>query len=101
MKDGLILAQSIGCNRIILEADCLEVINIMMEGRNSLGIAEHCYYLASEFLGVIFEHPYHVANSVAHELARVARGSREQVWLSDPPDFLISLFFERYNLYFE
>jgi hypothetical protein len=39
MKDVLILAQSIGCNRIILDSDCLEVISIIMEGGNSLGIA--------------------------------------------------------------
>jgi hypothetical protein len=31
MKDGLIIAQSIGCNRIILESECLEVINITWE----------------------------------------------------------------------
>jgi hypothetical protein len=81
------------CIRIILSSDCLDVvINILKEGGNSLGIAaaiiEDCYQLATEFAKVIFEHSYREANSVAHELVRVARSSTEQVWLNDPPEFI-------------
>jgi hypothetical protein len=68
------------------------VVNLLKEGGNSLGIAvaiiDDCYQLATEFPKVIFEHSYREANSVAHELAMVARSSIEQVWLNDPPEFI-------------
>jgi hypothetical protein len=55
---GLILAQPMGCNQIILSLDCLEVLNILKEGSNSLSIAaaiiDDCYFLATEFPKVIF-----------------------------------------------
>jgi hypothetical protein len=80
--------QSVGCNRIKIELDCLEVINIMREGENSLDIAatviDDCYYLVREG-----ENSYRKANCAAHGLAMVARGSMEQVWPTDPSDFLI------------
>jgi hypothetical protein len=31
VKQELILAQTMGCNRIIVSSDCLEVVNIMKE----------------------------------------------------------------------
>jgi hypothetical protein len=36
-------------------------------------------------LKVKFEHNFREANLVAHELARLARGSDQQVWLDEPP----------------
>ena len=63
----------------------------MKEG-GSLGTAAavfyDCYHLATEFPKIVFEHSHREANVVAHELARVARGSNEQVWLDDPPVFI-------------
>jgi hypothetical protein len=80
------------CIRIILSSDCLDVVNLLNEGGNSLGIAaaiiDDCYQLTMEFAKVIFEHSYREANSLAHELVRVARSSTEQVWLNDPPEFI-------------
>ena len=52
---------------------------------------DDCYHIATDFLKVQFEHTYREANRVAHELARVARGSNEYVWLDEPPDFIVSL----------
>jgi hypothetical protein len=67
----------------------------MQEGGNSSGVAaaifDDCYYLSSEFLRVQFEHSFSKANSVAHELARVARGSQTQTWLDHTPNFLVPL----------
>ena len=31
-KDGLLLAQHNGCNRIIIQSDCLEVVETMQQG---------------------------------------------------------------------
>lgn len=94
MKEGLKLAQTIGCNRIILSSDCLEAVNAMVEGGSSgpaAAIFDDCYHLATEFPKIIFEHCHREANSVAHELARVARGSCVQVWLDDPPYSILSM----------
>jgi ribonuclease HI len=95
MKQGLLLAQVVGCNRIIISSDNRDAVEIMQEGGNSSGVAaaifDDCYYLSSEFSRVQFEHSFWEANSVAHELARVARGSQPQVWLDHAPDFLVPL----------
>jgi hypothetical protein len=32
LKEGSMLAQHIGCNRLIIQSDCMEVIQIMKEG---------------------------------------------------------------------
>jgi ribonuclease HI len=94
IKHGLSLGQSIGCNRIIISSDCLEAVRAMVEG-DYLGpayaIFEDCYQLVTEFPKNTFEHCHREANCVAHELARVARGSPVEVWLDDPPDFIRSL----------
>jgi hypothetical protein len=62
IKQGLILAQPMGCNRIILSPGCLKVVNILKVGGNSAAIAamaiDDCYYLATEFSKVISEHCY-------------------------------------------
>jgi hypothetical protein len=69
LKQGLILAQTLGCNRTIMASDCLEVVNMMQKGGYSLGIAaaviDDCYHLATEFPKVIFEFCYREENSVA------------------------------------
>jgi hypothetical protein len=48
-------------------------------------ILDDWYPLASEFLKVKFEHNFREANSIAHELAKLARGSDKQVYLDEPP----------------
>ena len=32
LKEGLMLAQHIGCNRLIFESDCMEVVQTMKHG---------------------------------------------------------------------
>jgi hypothetical protein len=95
LKEGLLLAQSMGCNRVIMCSDCLDVVTTMQGGGNShevsAAVFDDCYYLASEFIKVQFEHNYREANAVAHELARLARGSNQNVWLDEPPASIIPL----------
>jgi ribonuclease HI len=54
LKQGLILAQSIGCNRIIITSDCMEVVDTMKNGAISHGVAavifDDCYHLVCDFL---------------------------------------------------
>ena len=50
LRDGLLLASETGCNKICVEGDCMEVIEIIQNGGNSLGpaaaIYEECSFLA-------------------------------------------------------
>jgi hypothetical protein len=73
----------------------MEDITLMKGGGQSNGVAttvfEDCYHPALDFPKVLFEHSFREANSVAHELARMARDSIGQVWLDDPPHFLLPL----------
>ena len=39
LHDGLFIAGNIGCNRILVENDCMEVVQVMQNGGNSLGVA--------------------------------------------------------------
>lgn len=60
LKDGLILANNVGYNKLEIEADCLEVIEIMNSGGNSLGpaasIYEECYFICRNFISISFHH---------------------------------------------
>ena len=93
LKQGLLLAQSLGCTRVICCSDNLDVVQAMQEGGYSQGISaailDNCYHLATRFLKIEFEHNYREANMVAHELARLARESDQHTWLDEPPGFII------------
>jgi ribonuclease HI len=94
LKNGIMLAQSVGCNRLICCSDNLFVIEAMKGGFSSgaaAAILDDCYHLATEFSKIQFEHNYREANKVAHELARRARNGVQQVWLDEPPEFIVPL----------
>jgi hypothetical protein len=59
LKHGILVAQTMGYNRIIFSLDCMDVIKMMHEGGNSSGVAavmlDDCYYLAYDFPRVQFE----------------------------------------------
>jgi ribonuclease HI len=95
LRDGLILAGQMGCNRIEVNSDCMEVIEVMQNGGSSLGpaaaIYEECSFLCRNFVEVCFYHCPREANEAADTLARRAEGSMSIVWQDDPPDFLFSV----------
>ena len=73
LRDGLILAGQMGCNRIEVNSDCTDVIDVMTNGGNSLGpaaaIYEECTHLCRNFTEVVFGHCPREANMAAHVLA--------------------------------
>jgi hypothetical protein len=95
LRDGLLLAGQVGCSKLIVDSDCMEVISTMLEGGNSIGAAaaiyEECSFLSRGFSHVIFIHCARESNKVAHMLACKAEGPQSIVWLEDPPDFLTEL----------
>ncbi|KAE8782611.1 hypothetical protein D1007_44005 [Hordeum vulgare] len=53
IRDGLILASEVGLQKLVVESDCMEVIDTMLNDGNSLGPAaanyEECSFLAKNF----------------------------------------------------
>jgi ribonuclease HI len=94
LRDGLTKAESMGCSRLVVNSDCIEVIQIMKNGGYTQGpaaaIYDDCVYLCREFVDVIFEHCPREANNAAHVLAREAVVN-PHVWVDDPPDFLVDV----------
>jgi hypothetical protein len=91
LRDGLLLAWQVGCNILIVNSDCMDVIETMRNGGNSMGgaaaIYEECSFLARNFARVKFFHSPRESNIVAHMLACKAEGPESIVWHKDPPDF--------------
>jgi hypothetical protein len=80
LQEGLLLAgRNIGCNRLEVNSDCMDVIDMMKNGGNLLGpaaaIYEECNFLCRGFSGVLFSHCPRKANRAAHILAHNSEGS--------------------------
>jgi ribonuclease HI len=94
LKDGLVLAGQMGCSKLEVNSDCMEVINTMTQEGNSAGpaaaIYEECAFLARGFAKVTFSHCPRESNIVAHNLAAKAQGYQSVVWIDEPPDFVIA-----------
>jgi acyl-CoA synthetase (AMP-forming)/AMP-acid ligase II len=94
LRDGLVLAGQLGCSRLEVNSDCLDVIITMQEGGSSAGTAaalyEECTFLARGFTSVSFSHCPRESNKVAHKLAASAEGFQSVVWIEDPPDFIVA-----------
>ena len=78
LRYGLSLEQTIGCNKIIVNSDNIEVVSTMNEGGRSAGPAatvfDDCYHIPWSFSYTSFVHSSREANSVAHELANLTNG---------------------------
>jgi ribonuclease HI len=96
LKEGLMLAQHIGANRIIVQSDCMEVVEIMKNEGFTANLAttiyDDCNIVWSGFQEISIEHLNREANQVAHELARQAMISKVNcIWDDDPPSFIVQL----------
>jgi hypothetical protein len=78
-----------------VNSDCMEVIDVMKDGGNSLGpavaIYEECNFLSRNFSKVLFSHCPREANRVAHVLANHSEGPQSIVWIEEPPDYLFDV----------
>lgn len=96
LRYGLSLAQTIGCNKVIINSDNLEVVNMMNNGGRSLGpaaaIFDDCFRMACEFSFASFVHYCpREANMAAHELANLAKRPLCNSFFDEPPSELILL----------
>ena len=78
-----------------MSSDNSELIEIMMNERPLTGIAaailHDCFSMEPEFVRVKYEHANRETNSVAHELAQLAKFQASRVWLDDPPPSIVHL----------
>jgi ribonuclease HI len=94
LREGLALAQTMGCNRIRIQSDCLEVVQTMRQGGFTATISgpiyELCELMWLDFVYISLERCNREANGVAHELARVALQEKLTCnWVDEPPRFLL------------
>jgi len=87
------LAQQIGCNRLIIQLDCLEVVQIMSDSgftANSVApIYDECNLVWTGFEEISIEHCYRETNQAAHLLASRAMQTKQNcVWDDDRPSFI-------------
>ena len=83
LKEGLLLAQQIGCNRLMIQSDCLEVVETMKQdgisATASAPVYDECAQLWQDFVSISIEHCNREANKVAHEVARLVMASSYRV----------------------
>jgi ATP:corrinoid adenosyltransferase len=94
LKEGLMLAQHIGCNRLIIQSDCMEVVQIMKDGgvsaNSAAAIYDDCNIIWSGFHDISIEHCSREANQVTHNLARRAWQYKQNcTWVDEPPSFIL------------
>jgi ribonuclease HI len=94
MREGLSLANRMGCTNVIMESDSTETVDACNGTEawwgESAAILADCVDLASLLNSVSFQHCPREANEVAHDLARDSFASKNSSsWVDKPPDFII------------
>ena len=96
LLDGLRLAEQVGCNRIIVNSDCMQVVTTIREGfsaTTAAAVYDECLSIWMTFSSISIEHCNRDAdaNQVAHELAKNSYVNRTScTWADEPPSFLIA-----------
>lgn len=94
MKEGLDLANRMGCSNIVAESDSMEIIDACTGESTwfdeSAAIFADCVDMATLIGKVSFVHCPRNANRVAHEIARFGFSSKSTCnWVDEPPSFLL------------
>ena len=94
LREGLGLASQIGCNLLMVQTDCMEVVETMkqqgMSATASGPIYEECVQGWQDFGSISIDHVHREANTVAHEIAREAMASKLSCnWVDEPPSFIL------------
>jgi ribonuclease HI len=94
LKEGLLLAQHAGCNRLIVQSNCMEVVETMANGgfsaNSAAAVYDECNIVWSGLQMISIEHCSGEANKTAHKLAR--RGMQTKLncnWDDEPPSFIL------------
>ena len=95
VRDGVIFAKLRGFSHVIMETDCLEVVNLWNSRHNSRSIVAPILFdigeLASTFISFDIQHVNKAANVPAHLCAKRACSLMvTESWLASEPSFLVS-----------
>jgi len=86
LKEDLMLAQHAGCNRVIIQSDCMEVVEIMGDGgftaNSAAAIYDECITIWLGFQKISIEHCRRETNQVVYESAKQAMISKIFIILS-------------------
>ena len=105
LRDGLRLAQQIGSNNIIIQSDCLMVVDTMKDGgfsaTSAAPIFDECQVLRSDFVSCAIEYCNRETNEVAHLLARTSLAEKAScTWADEPPSFIVAALADDVSLVF-
>ena len=93
LKEGLKLAQHIGCNWLIIQSNRMEVVQAMKDGgftaNSATALYDECNIIWSRFQDIMIEHCNREANQAAHNLARAMQCKQNCTWDNEPPSFIL------------
>jgi ribonuclease HI len=93
-REGLGLASQVGCNRLMVQTDCMEVVETMkqqgMSATASGPIYEECVQVWQDFASISIDRVHREANTVAHDIAREAMVSKSSCsWVDEPSSIIL------------
>jgi hypothetical protein len=95
LREGMIFAQLRGFSHVVMEIDCLELVNIWKSRGNSHSIAtpilEELEEISASFASLTVTHIGRSCNVPAHQCARLACSlDGTESWIDSSPEFLRS-----------
>jgi hypothetical protein len=95
LRDGVLFARLQGLTHVIIETDCLEIVNLRNNSHNSLSVVAPILLelgeISNSFTVFSIEHVLRTANYPAHLCAkRASTLSVTESWMSETPNFLVS-----------
>ena len=93
LRDGVIFANLRGYAQVMMETDCLEIVNLWNTRLNSRSVVAPVFYeieeLAANFDSFVINHVSRSTNGPAHLCAqRACNVSVTESWISETPNFL-------------
>jgi ribonuclease HI len=94
LREGLRLAESLGCHHLVAESDSVETISALTGElrwwNESSAIFADCIDIASRIGDVEFKACPREVNQVAHEIAKFSFNNKSTCnWVDEPPSFLV------------
>jgi hypothetical protein len=95
LREGVIFAKLRGYSRVVVEVDCLEIVNLWDSRAVSRAviapILQDIAGLSSSFSSFVVQHVIRSSNTVAHICAKYACTLElTSVWMEHPPSFLVA-----------
>jgi hypothetical protein len=93
MREGLALANRLGCNNVLMESDSIETVEACSGDEAWWGENSAIYIDYADLVALVgnatFKYCPREANEAAHELARFCSSSRSCNWVDEHPSFLL------------